>query len=113
MTIVATGLSMGACATNDRYGYDRYGDRNNGQLERAATGAAVGAAAGAALGAVVGGVSTVEGAAAGAVAGGVIGAVTNNDRRYYRDDRGYCYYVDRSGRRVYDDRGCGYVTERR
>jgi len=113
MTIVAGGLSMGACATTDPYGYDRYGDRNNGQVGRAATGAAVGAAAGAAVGAVVGGVSTVEGAVAGAVAGGVIGAVTGDDRRYYRDERGYCYYVDRSGRRMYDDRGCGRVIERR
>ena len=106
-------LSLGACATSDPYGYDRYGDRDSGQLGRAATGAAVGAAAGAAVGAVVGGVSPVEGAAAGAVAGGVIGAVSGRDRQYYRDERGYCYYVTSSGRRVYDDRGCGAVYERR
>ena len=116
-TLLATvaALSLGACATSDPYGYDRYGDRNPGQLERAATGAAVGAAAGAAVGAVVGGVSPVEGAAAGAAVGGVIGAVRGGDRNreYYRDERGYCYYLSRSGRRVYDDRGCGVVYERR
>lgn len=113
LTIVSASLSLGACAT-DRYGYDRYGDRrDNDQLGRAATGAAIGAAGGAAVGAVVGGVSTVEGAAAGAVAGGVIGAVTGDDRRFYRDRDGYCYYVDRSGRRIYDEAGCARVIERR
>ena len=111
-TIVAAGLSLGACATTDPYGYDRYGDRNSEQLGRAATGAAVGAATGAAVGAVVGGVSPAEGAAAGAVAGGIIGAVTGQNRRYFRDDRGFCYYVDRRGRRIYDERGCGTVRER-
>lgn len=95
--IAAASLSLGACAT-DRYGYD-----DNRQLNRAATGAAIGAAGGAAVGAVVDGVSPVEGAVAGAVAGGVIGAVTgNNDRRWYRDDRGRCYYLTDGNRRVYD-----------
>lgn len=91
---VAAILITGACAT-DRYGRD---DR---QLRSAATGAAVGGAVGAGVGAVVGGVSPVEGAAAGAVAGGVLGAVTADQRRWYRDRRGECYYVNR-GRRVYD-----------
>ena len=61
---LAASMSLGACAT------DRYGYRDNDQLERAAAGAAIGAAAGAGVGAVVGGVSPVEGAAAGAVIGG-------------------------------------------
>ena len=93
--IGATGLSLGACAT-DRYGYN-----DNDQLERAAAGAAFGAAAGAGVGAVTD-VGVAEGAAVGAVAGGVIGAVTANDRDWYRDGQGYCYYLDRNNRRVYD-----------
>lgn len=119
---VAAGMSVTACATNDRYsgydgygydryGYDRYGadrygrDRNGRQIRDAAAGAAVGAAVGAGLGAVVDGVGIGEGAAAGAVAGGIIGAVTS-DRRWYRDERG-CYYVERDGYRRYDyDRRC-------
>ena len=91
----ASTLSLAGCATNDPY-YS-----GNDQARRAATGAAVGAAGGAVLGAVVPGVSTVEGAIAGAVLGGVAGAVINN-RQYYRDTRGYCYYVDQYGRPVYD-----------
>ena len=67
----------------------------------AATGAAVGGAAGAIGGAIIPGVSTVEGAIAGAVLGGVLGAVINN-RQYYRDTRGYCYYVDQYGQPHYD-----------
>ena len=91
----ASTLSLGACATtNDPYA-------NNDQARRAATGAALGAAGGAVLGAVVPGVSTVEGAVAGAVLGGVAGAVIKG-RQYYRDTRGYCYYVDQYGRPIYD-----------
>ncbi len=91
----ASTMSLSACATtNDPYA-------RNSQAGRAATGAAIGAAGGAVLGAVVPGVSTVEGAIAGAVLGGVAGAVINN-RQYYRDTRGYCYYVDQYGRPVYD-----------
>jgi hypothetical protein len=98
-------LSLSACAgyqdpyygNNDPY----YGNNNNDQARRAATGAALGAAGGAAVGAVVGGVSPVEGAIAGAVLGGVLGAVVKG-KQYYRDTRGYCYYVDQYGRPVYD-----------
>ena len=91
---VASLVPLSACATNDPYA-------TNDQTRRAATGAAVGAAGGAILGAVVPGVSTVEGAVAGGIAGAVLGAVINN-RQYYRDTRGYCYYVDQYGRPVYD-----------
>jgi hypothetical protein len=52
-------------------------------------------------GAVLPGVSPIGGAVAGAVLGGVLGAVVNG-RQYYRDTRGYCYYVDQYGRPVYD-----------
>ena len=93
----ASTLSLSACATNDPYGYGA----NNEQARRAATGAALGAAGGAAVGAVVGGVSPIEGAVAGAVLGGVLGAVIKG-KQYYRDTRGYCYYVDQYGRPVYD-----------
>lgn len=89
---LAAGLTLSACST---YNEDR-------QLRRAAGGAAAGAAVGAGVGAVVGGVSPVEGAAVGAVAGGAIGAATSNNQRWYRDDRGNCFYVDSRGQRMYD-----------
>jgi len=91
----ASTMSLSACAT---YGDPYYGDRT---ASRAATGAAIGAAGGAAVGAVVHGVNPIEGAVAGAVLGGVLGAVVKG-KQYYRDTRGYCYYVDQYGRPVYD-----------
>ena len=96
---LAGGLVVAGCATNP-YNDPYYGQRSD-QTRRAATGAAVGGAAGAVAGAVLPGVSTTEGAIAGAVLGGVAGAVINN-RQYYRDTRGYCYYVDQYGRPVYN-----------
>jgi outer membrane lipoprotein SlyB len=127
-SLVAAGLSLGACTTTDRYGYDRYGsgydrygysydrygnryDRDGNRVaEGAATGAAVGAVGGAAIGAAIPGVSPIEGAVAGAVAGGLIGAATADDdrrtygreMRWYRDSRGYCFYVNDRGDRIYD-----------
>jgi hypothetical protein len=98
-TALAAGLTLSACAT-DPYGYNNNG-YNNDQTRRAATGAAGGAVAGAVAGAVIPGVSTVEGAIAGAVLGGVLGAVIKG-KQYYRDTRGYCYYVDSNGNPVYD-----------
>jgi uncharacterized protein YcfJ len=69
----------------------------------------VGAATGAALGALGGhasGAGAFEGAALGAVAGGAAGAIVPGKvfegRQYYRDTRGYCYFVDRSGQPHYD-----------
>jgi uncharacterized protein YcfJ len=99
---LAASFAVSACATNP-YGYNDpyYNGQSNDQARRAATGAAAGAVAGGVIGAVVPGVSTVEGAVAGAVLGGVLGAVVNG-RQYYRDTRGYCYYVDQYGRPVYD-----------
>jgi hypothetical protein len=97
--VVAASIGVTGCATNP-YGYnDPY--YNNQQTSRAAQGAAAGGVAGAVLGAVVPGVSPVQGAVAGAVLGGVLGAVRNG-RQYYRDTRGYCYYVDQYGRPIYD-----------
>jgi hypothetical protein len=99
---LAASFAVSACATNP-YGYNDpyYGGGNNDQARRAATGAAIGGAEGAVAGAVIPGVSPVGGAVAGAVLGGVLGAVVNN-RQYYRDTRGYCYYVDQQGRPIYD-----------
>lgn len=110
-------VSLAGCATYpnqysqqqgyyDQYGrwvpYNNgYGYNNNGTLGNAATGAAVGAVGGAIAGKVIPGVSTTEGAIAGAVLGGVLGAVVNN-RQYYRDTRGTCYYVDQYGQPHYD-----------
>jgi hypothetical protein len=113
-------VSLAGCATYpNQYGggyqnqggyYDQYGrwvPANSGyggggpNLGNAATGAAVGAIGGAVAGKVIPGVSTTEGAIAGAILGGVLGAVVNN-RQYYRDTRGYCYYVDQYGQPHYD-----------
>jgi uncharacterized protein YcfJ len=99
-TLLVGSLSLSACATTG-YNDPHYGNRNN-TASRAATGAAVGAVAGGVVGAVVPGVSTVGGAVAGGIAGAVLGAVINN-RQYYRDTRGYCYYVDRNGQPIYDN----------
>lgn len=96
--VLAAGISVTGCATTgDPYSND---GRSN-TATRAATGGAIGAAVGAGIGAVVPGVSTVGGAVAGGIAGAVLGAVVNG-RQYYRDTRGYCYYVDNQGRPIYD-----------
>ena len=65
----------------------------------------VGAGAGAAIGAVAGtavGADPITGAAAGMVVGGAIGALVKGpiikNRQYYKDTRGYCYYVDANGK---------------
>jgi hypothetical protein len=108
--VVAASVVTTGCATTgpgygynngyyDQYGYYHQGD--NDQARRAATGAAVGAVGGAVAGAVLPGVSPVTGAVAGAVLGGVLGAVIRG-KQYYRDTRGYCYYVDQYGQPRYD-----------
>ena len=85
--LMASSLSLGACATNDAYADDT--------LRGAGTGAAIGAVGGAAAGAVIGGLSPIEGAAIGAAVGGLAGAVwadRDNDGRadgYYRDGQYY------------------------
>jgi uncharacterized protein YcfJ len=74
-----------------------------------ATRAIAGAAAGAAIGALGGsamGSDPFTGAVVGAVAGGAAGAAVPGKvfegRQYYRDTRGYCYYLDRNGQPQYD-----------
>ena len=112
LAVVAAGsLAAAGCATYpNQYGYDPYyntgyygqqqGYTYDSQGRRVATGAAVGAATGAIAGAVIPGVSVGQGAIAGAILGGVLGA-TVNGRQYYRDTRGYCYYVDQYGQPHY------------
>jgi hypothetical protein len=97
---LAATLSLSACATNP-YGNDPYYNGGRTSDGRVVGGAAAGGVAGAVLGAVIPGVNPVTGAIAGAVLGGVAAAVINN-RQYYRDTRGYCYYVDRNGNPIYD-----------
>jgi len=82
-------LGLGGCATDNR----------------AVRGAAIGGAGGAALGAVVPGLGVGEGALIGAAGGAVVGALTDRHdggHRWYRDDRGRDFWVDRDGRRHYD-----------
>ena len=118
---LAASVAVTGCATYpNQYGYDPYGYNNgyynNGYYNNGynngyygnrstganvATGAAIGAVGGAIAGKVIPGVSTGEGAIAGAVLGGVLGA-TVNGRQYYRDTRGYCYYVDQYGQPHYN-----------
>jgi hypothetical protein len=107
---LAATVAVSGCATYpNQAGYDPYyqnqgynqGYGNRGQVGNAAAGAAVGAVGGAIAGAVIPGVSTGTGAIAGAILGGVLGA-TVNGRQYYRDTRGYCYYVDQYGQPHYD-----------
>lgn len=92
LAALAMATSLSACAT----GPD------------AATRAGIGAAAGAAIGALAGSAAgdTLGGAGIGAVAGGGIGAMVPGSvfegRQYYRDTRGYCYFVDRQGQPHYD-----------
>ena len=78
-----------------------------GCATKTGTGAAVGAGTGAVLGGLVGG---HRGAAVGAAIGGVSGAAIganedrkDRERRYYRDERGYTYYVGSDGKRYYQN----------
>ena len=63
--------------------------------------AGIGVENGGGVGAVVPGVNPITGAVVGAVLGGVAGAVIKG-KQYYRDTRGYCYYVDQYGNPIYD-----------
>ena len=107
---LAGSIAVTGCASNpygygnpyygNGYGYNDPYYNNNGQVGNAAAGAAIGAVGGAIAGKIIPGVNTTTGAVAGAVLGGVLGA-TINGRQYYRDTRGYCYYVDQYGQPHY------------
>lgn len=90
--IAAASLSLAGCATTPA---------QNRQAGTTVAGAGIGGAAGAIAGSVLPGIGTATGAVAGAVLGGVIGSVIGG-RQYYRDTRGYCYYVDQNGRPQYN-----------
>ncbi|GAA4718750.1 hypothetical protein H9L13_07935 [Sphingomonas lutea] len=103
---LAASIAVTGCASNPYgYGYNDpyYGNQyqRNPNVGNAAAGAAIGAVGGAIAGSVIPGVSGTQGAIAGAVLGGVLGA-TINGRQYYRDTRGYCYYVDQYGQPHYN-----------
>jgi len=85
-------LALGGCATSPAYDH---------QVATTATGAGLGAGAGALAGSILPGIGTGAGAVAGGVLGGIVGAVVGG-RQYYRDTRGYCYYVDRYGQPHYN-----------
>lgn len=92
VSVAAVGsLSLGGCATGP----------SSQQVGTAASGAVIGAAGGAIAGSILPGIGTGAGAAVGAVLGGVVGAVVGG-RQYYRDTRGYCYYVDQYGQPHYN-----------
>ncbi len=107
VSVAASGCATNPYGYNNGYGYDPY--YNNGYYQpygtnsragNAVAGAAVGAVGGAIAGKIIPGVNTTTGAVAGAILGGVLGA-TINGRQYYRDTRGYCYYVDQYGQPHY------------
>jgi outer membrane lipoprotein SlyB len=90
---VSAALMVSACVAGP-------GGANNA-ANRAVAGAGIGAALGGIAGAALGG-GAFEGAAAGALLGGGVGAAMNPEIAFRRDTRGYCYYVDQQGNRVYD-----------
>jgi hypothetical protein len=108
--LAAASVGVAGCATYpNQYGYNPYGygpyynngqPYGNSQAANVVGGAAVGAAGGAIAGAVLPGLRPGTGAIAGAILGGVLGAMVNG-RQYYRDTRGYCYYVDQYGQPHY------------
>jgi len=89
--VAATSLTLGGCATEAQ-------DR---QVAAVGTGAVIGAGVGAVAGSVLPGIGTGAGAAVGGMLGGFAGAVIHG-KQYYRDTRGYCYYVDQHGQPHYN-----------
>jgi hypothetical protein len=90
--VAASSLALSGCATNSAYDH---------QVATTATGAAIGAGAGALAGSVLPGIGTGAGAVVGGVLGGAVGAIVGG-RQYYRDTRGYCYFVDQYGQPHYN-----------
>jgi uncharacterized protein YcfJ len=99
LTIFPAALSLAACASNDPYG------AGPSAAQRTIYGAGAGAVIGALAGGALGG-DALSGAALGALAGGAAGALIPgpvvNGRQYYKDTRGYCYYIDEKGQPKYD-----------
>jgi uncharacterized protein YcfJ len=88
----ATSLALGGCATNPAH---------DQRIAGAAVGGVLGATAGAVAGSVIPGIGTGAGAFVGGALGATVGAIVNG-RQYYRDTRGYCYYVDQYGQAHYN-----------
>jgi hypothetical protein len=84
----ATAVPLSGCTSDPYY--------NNHVAGGVATGAAIGAGVGLVAGSAIPGLGNAAGAAIGAAAGGTIGAVVA-DHHYYRNVRGYCYWVDSHG----------------
>ena len=106
--VLAASVAVTGCATypnqygyNDPYNQQGYYGAPRGPAGNAVGGAVAGAATGAIAGAVLPGLKPGTGALAGAVLGGVLGAMVNG-RQYYRETRGYCYYVDQYGQPHYN-----------
>lgn len=97
LAVFAPAALLSGCATGP-YGRADVGTRTTAGL---VVGGALGALAGHAIG-----LDPVSGAAIGMVAGGTAGYLVKgpviHNRQYYRDSRGYCYYVDPSGTPQYD-----------
>jgi len=94
---LTSALLLGGCAT-DPYGRSSVESR-----------AMIGVLAGGALGALAGhavGMDPVTGAAAGMALGGAAGVLIKGPviqgRQYYKDSRGFCYYIDAAGHATYD-----------
>jgi hypothetical protein len=87
----AASIALSGCASNPAY---------EKRVAGTAEGAAVVAGVGAVAGSILPGVGTATGADAGSLLGGVLVAVVNG-HQYYRDTRGYCYYVDANGQPHY------------
>ena len=88
---------LSACATDP---YTGRADSSSKIMGGALLGGAVGALGGQMLGG-----NAVTCAAAGMVAGGALGAATTahvHHRKYYKDTRGYCYYIDQKGQPQYN-----------
>jgi uncharacterized protein YcfJ len=98
VAVLPLAIMLCSCAT-DPYGAPPNAGKR--AIYGAAAGAAIGALAGSALGS-----DPMSGAAFGAIAGGAAGAAVPGTifqgRQYYRDTRGFCYYIDRNGQPQYD-----------
>lgn len=80
----------------------------NGKKRPDLTGAAVGAAVGGAVGLAVAGpaaagIGATSGGIVGAAVGGLVKGPIIKKRQYYRDTKGFCYWLDGNGR-VYLDK---------
>ena len=91
---LSVAVCLGGCAT--------------GGSQREVTGAAVGAAFGGAAGLAMGGpteglLGATLGGVVGAAVGGLVKGPIINQRQYYRDTRGFCYWMDQDGGMHYDE----------